>query len=224
MNAENSIYEKQGFGTAMAPVPPFGLLIVDFINGFTDPESFGGGNIAPAVERTRGLLSEARARKWPVVHTRVVYQDDGADANIFALKVPTILTLREKAHGSQIVPHLQPVEGELVIRKVHPSAFFGTSLAGWFSQRGVQSVLVTGCTTSGCVRASVVDAMCHGFRPVVVTDCVGDRSLQAHEANLFDMDQKYATLMTRDTALEVTARATRDATWQSAWTSGAAIR
>jgi maleamate amidohydrolase len=224
VNADNCVYQKQGFGSAMAPKPPFGLLIVDFINGFTDPESFGGGNIATAVERTQGLLAEARVRKWPIVHTRVVYQDDGADANIFALKVPTILTLREKAHGSQIVPQLQPVEGELVIRKIHPSAFFGTSLAGWFSQRGVQSVLVTGCTTSGCVRASVVDAMCHGFRPVVVTDCVGDRSLQAHEANLFDMDQKYATLMTRDTALDVTAQAIKDAACQAAWTSGAAVR
>jgi maleamate amidohydrolase len=72
------------------------------------------------------------------------------------------------------------------------------------SQRGVQTLLIAGCTTSGCVRASVVDAMCHGFRPLVVTDCVGDRSLQAHEANLFDMEQKYATLMPRDAALQAT--------------------
>lgn len=224
MSADNSIYKKQGFGTAMAPVPPFGLLIVDFVNGFTDPESFGGGNIAAAVDRTQGLLLEARARKWPVAHTRVVYQDDGADANIFALKVPSILTLREDAHASQIVPQLQPVEGELVIRKIHPSAFFGTSLAGWFSQRGVRSVLVTGCTTSGCVRASVVDAMCHGFRPVVVTDCVGDRSLSAHEANLFDMEQKYATLLTRDNLLDIASQPSSEDSWLSAWTSGAAIR
>ena len=205
MSADTSVYQKQGFGTTMAPKAPFGLLIVDFIHGFTDPDSFGGGNIDAAVERTRGLLAEARARKWPIVHTRVVYQDDGTDATVFALKVPTILSLREEARASQIVPQLQPMAGELVIRKIHPSAFFGTSLAGWFMQRGVQTVLVAGCTTSGCIRASVVDAMCHGFRPLVVTDCVGDRSLQAHQANLFDMDQKYAILMDRDRALEVTA-------------------
>jgi len=203
--SDRDIYQKQGFGTTMPPKAPYALLIVDFINGFADPGSFGGGNIESAIEITRGLLAEARARQWPVVHTRVVYQDDGADANIFALKVPTILSLREDAEGSQIVPQLQPISGELVVRKTNPSAFFGTSLAGWLSLRSVRTLLVAGCTTSGCVRASVVDAMCHGFRPLVVTDCVGDRSLQAHEANLFDMNQKYAALMSRDVALEATA-------------------
>lgn len=204
MNTEQGIYRKQGFGASMAPQAPYGLLIVDFVNGFADPESFGGGNIGPAIERTRGLLAEARRRKWPVAHTRIVFQDDGADANVFTLKVPTLLDLHEHSPGSQIVPQLQPAGGELVVRKTHPSGFFGTQLASWLSHRGVQTLLVAGCTTSGCVRASVVDAMCHGFRPLVVTDCVGDRSLQAHDANLFDMDQKYATLMTRDAALEAT--------------------
>ncbi|VTU23019.1 Maleamate amidohydrolase [Variovorax sp. PBS-H4] len=205
MSTAPDVYQKQGFGHAVAPKAPYGLLIIDFVNGFADPLTFGGGNIDPAIECTRGLLAAARTRKWPIAHTRVVYQDDGADANIFALKVPPILALREDAPQSQIVPQLQPDSGELVLRKIHPSAFFGTSLAGWLSQRGVQTLLIAGCTTSGCVRASVVDAMCHGFRPLVVTDCVGDRSLPAHEANLFDMNQKYATLMPRDVALEATA-------------------
>ncbi|MBD9667287.1 maleamate amidohydrolase [Variovorax beijingensis] len=207
MSFDQDIYQKQGFGNAVAPVAPYGLLIIDFINGFADPLTFGGGNIAGAIECTRGLLAQARQRQWPVVHTRVVYQDDGADANIFALKVPPILALREDASESQIVPQLQPVAGELVLRKTSPSAFFGTSLAAWLSLRGTRTLLIAGCTTSGCVRASVVDAMCHGFRPLVVTDCVGDRSLQAHDANLFDMNQKYATLMARDVALEATTRA-----------------
>lgn len=202
---DRSVYQRQGFGTALAPKPPYGLLIIDFVNGFADPDSFGGGNIASAIAHTRGLLAQARARQWPVAHTRVVYQDDGTDANIFALKVPTILALREQAPASQFVPQLQPTAGELVVRKSHPSAFFGTSLAGWLTQRGVQTLLIAGCTTSGCVRASVVDAMCHGFRPLVVTDCVGDRSPQAHEANLFDMEQKYAITLPRDAALEATA-------------------
>lgn len=210
MSAEPDVYQRQGFGHAVAPKAPYALLIIDFVNGFADPLTFGGGNITPAVECTRGLLDAARERGWSVVHTRVVYQDDGADANIFALKVPPILALREDAPQSQIVPQLQPINGELVLRKIHPSAFFGTSLASWLSQRGVQTLLIAGCTTSGCVRASVVDAMCHGFRPLVVTDCVGDRSLQAHEANLFDMEQKYATLMPRDAALQATEAAHSD--------------
>ena len=205
MSADDNVYKRQGFGTNMLPKAPYGLLVIDFVNGFADPGSFGGGNIAEAIHCTRGLLNEARARKWPVVHTRVVYQDDGADANIFALKVPAIVSLREDAPASQIVPELQPIDGELVIRKTYPSAFFGMTLASWLTQRGVQTLLIAGCTTSGCVRASVVDALCNGFRPFVITDCVGDRSLPAHEANLFDMNQKYATLMSRDEALEATA-------------------
>jgi maleamate amidohydrolase len=205
---DEGVYKQQGFGASMEPKAPYGLLIVDFVNGFADPGSFGGGNIGPAIECTRGLLAEARARQWPIAHTRIVYQDDGADANIFTLKVPTLLALHEDSPGSQIVAQLQPQAGELVVRKTNPSGFFGTHLASWLANRGVQTLLVAGCTTSGCVRASVVDAMCHGFRPLVVTDCVGDRSLPAHEANLFDMDQKYATLMTRDAALEATTRST----------------
>ncbi|WP_110958407.1 isochorismatase family protein [Acidovorax sp. ST3] len=205
MSSDQDIYQRQGFGNELAPKAPFGLLIVDFVNGFADPRTFGGGNIGPAIECTRGLLSAARNRNWPVVHTRVVYQDDGTDATIMALKVPSLLALREQAPESQIVSQLEPIGGEYVLRKTNPSAFFGTPLAAWLSQRGVQTLLIAGCTTSGCVRASVVDAMCHGFRPLVVTDCVGDRSLHAHDANLFDMNQKYATLMPRDKALEATA-------------------
>ncbi len=203
--SEVEVYARQGFGAAMAPRAPYGLLIVDFVNGFADPAQFGGGNIPAAIEQTRTLLATARARKWPVAHSRIVYQDDDADDNIFSLKVPTMITLKEDLPSSQIVDVLQPVPGELVVRKNVPSAFFGTSLAPWLTQRGVQTLLVAGAVTSGCVRASVVDAMCWGFRPLVVTDCVGDRALGPHEANLFDMGQKYAILMDRDSALQASA-------------------
>ncbi len=203
--SEVEVYARQGFGAAMAPKAPFGLLIVDFVNGFADPAQFGGGNIPAAIERTRTLLVTARARKWPVAHSRIVYQDDDADHNIFSLKVPTMITLKEDLPSSQIVDVLRPAPGELVVRKNVPSAFFGTTLAPWLTQRGVQTLLVAGAVTSGCVRASVVDAMCWGFRPLVVTDCVGDRAIGPHEANLFDMGQKYAILMDRDSALQACA-------------------
>src|SRR3546814_410798 len=104
-------------------------------------------------------------------------------------------TLVERGEASQVVPELAPKTGEMVVRKTLPSGFFGTNLAAWLTQRSVQTLLVAGCTTSGCVRASVVDAMSYGFRPVVLTDCVGDRAKGPHEANLFDMQQKYAGLM-----------------------------
>jgi maleamate amidohydrolase len=109
-----------------------------------------------------------------------------------------MLTLKEDAHNSAIVPQLAPRAGELVVRKNVPSAFFGTSLAPWLTAKGVKTLLVAGCVTSGCVRASAVDAMCWGFRPVVLADCVGDRALEPHRASLFDMEQKYADVVTSD--------------------------
>lgn len=202
---EGGVYARQGFGAAMAPVAPYGLLIIDFVNGFADPARFGGGNIPAAIERTRGLLAAARERGWPVAHSRIVYADDDADGNVFSLKVPGMLTLKEADPASAIVAELAPARGELVVRKTVPSAFFETGLAPWLTQRGVRTLLVAGCVTSGCVRASVVDAMCWGFRPLVVSDCVGDRAIAPHEANLFDMQQKYAILMARDEALSATA-------------------
>ena len=200
-----SAYARQGFGTSLPLKAPFGLLLIDFVNGFADPAVFGGGNIPEAIAQTQQLLAHARERGWPVAHSRIVFSDDDADHNIFCLKVPGMLTLKEDSHHSAIVPELAPAAGEYVVRKSTPSAFFGTMLAPWLAQRGVQTLLVAGCVTSGCVRASVCDAMCHGFRPLVLSDCVGDRAIAPHDANLFDMAQKYAAVMPRDEALKAVA-------------------
>jgi maleamate amidohydrolase len=205
MQEEVQTYQRQGFGSDLELIPPYGLLIVDFVNGFANPEVFGGGNIAQAIANTKPLLNEARKRKWPIAHTRIVFSDTGADANIFTMKVPGMLRLKEGDHNSAIVEELSPLDNELVVRKTVPSAFFGTSLAAWLTQHGVKTLVVAGCVTSGCVRASVVDAMSLGFRPLVLSDCVGDRALSPHDANLFDMRQKYAAVMTRDEALAAIA-------------------
>ncbi|OZI18583.1 N-carbamoylsarcosine amidase [Bordetella genomosp. 9] len=205
MESKEQTYQRQGFGAALQPRPPYGLLIVDLVNGFADPAVFGGGNIPQAIANTVPLLEHARRQGWAIAHTRIVYADDGADANVFSIKVPGMLTLKEHDPRSAIVPELAPRNGELVVRKTVPSAFFGTGLSAWLAQRGVQTLLVAGAVTSGCVRASVVDAMQYGFRPLVVADCVGDRALGPHDANLFDMEQKYATVMTRDQALAAIA-------------------
>ena len=207
MHKEAATYERQGFGRQMEAKPPFGLLIVDFVNSFADPEMFGGGNIGPAIARTVELLAHAREQGWPVAHSRIVFADDDGDRNVFALKVPGMATLKEDSPGSAIVPELAPARGELVVRKTVPSAFFGTMLAPWLTQHGVQTLLVAGAVTSGCVRASVVDAMSWGFRPLVVSDCVGDRAIGPHEASLFDMGQKYATVAPLDEALALTGQA-----------------
>ena len=205
MRREVETYRRQGFGASLELGPPYGLLIVDFVNGFADPAIFGGGNIAAAIESTKGLLAHARRHQWVIAHSRIVFADDGSDHNIFSLKVPGMLTLKEDSPASAIVSELAPAPGELVVRKQVPSAFLGTGLAAWLTQRSVRTLVVAGAVTSGCVRASVVDAMSLGFRPLVVSDCVGDRAIGPHDSNLFDMEQKYATVATLRETLGVTS-------------------
>ena len=194
MSADD-VYAKQGFGHTVPVTGPVGLLIVDFVNGFADPAQFGGGNIPQAIEATIPVLKLFRDRKLPIAHTRIVFADDGSDATVFAQKVPTMLNLTERNPASAIVDVLAPLPGEMVVRKTQPSGFAGTGLAGWLSQKGVRSIVICGCVTSGCVRASVLDAMQLGFLPIVPTDCVGDRARGPHEANLFDIGQKYGNLV-----------------------------
>lgn len=189
------IYEKQSFGHRIGFGHRSALLIVDFTVGFNDPALFGGGNIDPAIRRTVDLLAFFRERRLPVAFTRVVYADDGSDAGVFGVKVPSLRILTESHPAGQIVTQLEPRKHEYIVKKQHASAFFGTSLAPWLVHQGADTVVVAGCTTSGCVRASVVDASAHNFRPVVARDCVGDRALGPHAANLFDMGQKYADVL-----------------------------
>ena len=198
MMNEVDIYERQGFGNQSGFGKQPALLIVDFVNAFANPDEFGGGNIGEAISKTKVLLTKSRLAEIPIAFTRVIYAEDGSDAGVFCLKAPGLLKLTEVSHGGQVVDDLAPGVGEYIVRKTQPSAFFGTSLASWLHARLVDTLLVTGCTTSGCIRASVVDAMSYNFRTVVVTDCVGDRAIAPHDANLFDMEQKYADLMTSE--------------------------
>jgi maleamate amidohydrolase len=200
MNASSDldIYKRQNFGNRIGFGKRTALVIVDFTVGCTDPAMLGGGNVHAAMKRTIGLLEYFRASKRPVAHTRVVYADDGSDAGIFALKLPPVTALTESNPAGQIVPELRPAAGELVVRKQQPSAFYDTNLAAWLIQRSVDTLVVAGCTTSGCVRATVVDAISKNYRPIVARDCVGDRAMAPHEANLFDMEQKYADVLDRD--------------------------
>jgi maleamate amidohydrolase len=193
-HAEWEIYRRQGFGNPSGLGDRPALVIVDFVNGFADPAAFGGGNIRAAIAETEGLLGLARSMKWPIAFTRVVFADD-ASANVFWRKVPSLLSLTEANPLSAVVPELAPLPDELVLRKRLPSAFAGTDLAAWLARRKVDTVIVAGATTSGCVRATVVDAMGSGFLVVVAADCVGDRAEAPHQASLFDMAQKYADLM-----------------------------
>jgi maleamate amidohydrolase len=200
MNTEE-IYQSQGFGHTTGIGQRCCLLMVDFVNSFVDPQQLGGPAIQDAVLATVPLLKAFRTWGLPVVHTRVVFEADGSDRNLFATRVKALQALTEHAAGSQIVPELAPLASEWVVRKQGASAFFNTALADWLHFHHVDTLVVAGCTTSGCVRATVVDAVQHNFRSVVISDCVGDRALAPHEANLFDMRQKYADIMTRDELL-----------------------
>jgi len=204
--SELEIYRRQNMGNRIGVGRRMALLIVDFTVGFSDPALFGGGNIDAAIRRTVGLVEAFRAARLPIAYTRIVYAADGSDSGVFCMKAPGLRKLTEDAPAGQIVPELAPRDGELIVRKTQASAFFGTGLAGWLVAQGADTVVVSGCTTSGCVRASVVDAVAYNFRPIVVRDCVGDRALAPHEANLFDMEQKYADVMDRDELVRLCTR------------------
>ncbi len=194
--AEDEVYGRQGFGQQTGFGRRPALLVIDFVNGFHDPDILGGGNIAEAVAATVPLLDCFRRLTLPVIFTRIVYAEDGSDASLWCRKVPRLRDLTEHAHASQVVDALAPRAGEFVLRKTQASAFFATPLAAWATARSIDTLVVAGCTTSGCVRASVVDAMSLNYRTVIPVDCVGDRALGPHDANLFDMGQKYSDLST----------------------------
>jgi len=191
----DEIYRTQQFGQKIGLGKRPALLVVDFVNGFADPQLLGGGNIRDAIGATVPLLGFFRERKLPVIFTRIVYAEDGSDAGIWCEKAPRLRLLTETADASQVVCELAPRAGELVVRKTQASAFFGTHLGSVLTSRSIDTLVVVGCTTSGCVRASVVDAMSMNFRTLVASDAVGDRAMGPHKANLFDMGQKYADLL-----------------------------
>jgi maleamate amidohydrolase len=146
-----------------------------------------------AVDRIVELLEEFRAAGWPVLYPHVAPKES-YDAGRLGAKVPGIMSI--PAHGYDFVKEVAPVEGDILLPKRHPSAFFGTPLASYLIDAGADSLVITGCTTSGCVRSSVADAFSYNFKVAVPADAVYDRSPVVHEANLFDMAQKYADVTT----------------------------
>jgi maleamate amidohydrolase len=187
---------RAGFGRRPA------LIVVDVNLAFTDPRSplaCDLGDVVAAIER---LLDETRVAGLPVVFTTVAY-DDAAKrtAAPFIDKVPALLTLEAGSRWVEIDPRVSPRPGEPVLNKLFASAFFGTPLASFLAAAGCDSLVVTGASTSGCVRATVVDALQHGYRPVVPREAVGDRNPAAHDANLYDMDAKYADVVSLDETL-----------------------
>jgi nicotinamidase-related amidase len=196
-----AFYKRRGFaGRVGFGVRP-ALLVVDFINAFTGPGSPLASNLDAEVEATRQLLASARDRNIPVAFTTVEYDDGFRDAGVFIKKVPSLSVLRKGSPLVEVDQRLAPRANEHLIVKKYASAFFGTPLASTLTAAGVDTLIITGCTTSGCVRASAVDACQHGFLAIVVRECVGDRAPEPHEANLFDIDAKYGDVVTLEETL-----------------------
>lgn len=187
-----SVYEKQHFGKPLGFGRQPALLIIDFQVGFAKPDVLGGFNINESIARTAELLRSARAHNVPVCHVRFASEAKGEDIGTFAVKVPALQALAPDSADAQFVESVAPIDGEYVSIKRHSSAFFGTNLASWLISRGVDTLFITGCTTSGCVRGSVVDAFAYNFKCTVPIECVYDRSATSHAVNLFDMAAKYA--------------------------------
>jgi nicotinamidase-related amidase len=172
------------------------LVVVDMSVGFTDPESPLACDLEEVVDAVELLLAAARRAGVPVVYTTVAYDEEGRRrAAVFIEKVPALLTLAAGSRWVEIDPRIAPEPGEPVLRKLHASAFFETELAGLLAASGCGSVIVAGASTSGCVRATAVDALQHGYRTVVPREAVGDRNADAHEANLYDIDAKYGDVV-----------------------------
>ena len=171
------------------------LLIVDFVMAYLDPASPLYAGVEGALASNERLLAAARAARIPVFFTNVVYQADGADGGLFYKKIPSLQVFLEGSPLGAFPPSLQPVDGERVISKQFASAFFGTSLAETLSEEGIDTLLITGLSTSGCVRATALDALQSGFAPFVVREACGDRHPAPHEANLFDLQAKYAEVV-----------------------------
>lgn len=190
-------YARGGFTQQLAPGARPALLVIDFVKAYLLPGYPLYAGVESAHAAAVRLLGAARAAGIPVLHTNVEYQPGGRNGGIFFRKVPALRCFEAGAHpeAAAFGEGLEPLPGETVVTKQYASAFFGTSLASTLTSLGVDTVLISGVSTSGCIRASAVDCCQHGFVPVVVREAVGDRAPGPHEANLFDLQAKYAEVM-----------------------------
>jgi maleamate amidohydrolase len=188
---------RGGFGRRPA------LIVVDMTLGFTDPDSPLACDLEDTVANIGRLLDAARSAEIPVVFTTIAYREsDKLTAAAFIDKVPALLTLEAGSRWGEVDPRIAPRETEPILNKLFASAFYGTGLPSLLAAAGVDSLIVTGASTSGCVRATAVDALQYGYRPVVPHEAVGDRNEKAHEANLYDIDAKYGDVVPVGEVLE----------------------
>jgi maleamate amidohydrolase len=196
------VYDERGFGGRQGPGRRPAVVVVDFIEGFTNPESRLACDTADAVAATRSLLDAAREAQVPVFFTTVAYDDDDLErAANFVAKAPALATLRPGSRWVEVDARLGRRADEPVLVKLFASAFFGTELDELLRRADCDTVIVTGASTSGCVRATAVDALQYGYRVLVPREAVADRAVDAHNASLLDIDAKYGDVVSIEDAI-----------------------
>lgn len=199
--AAKAVYAKAGLGQAVTLGDRPAVLVIDFSCGFTDPECPLGSDLTSQVAATKRLLDAARAKELPVIFTTIGFDASLKDGGLWMQKVPALAVLQLGGHWMDIDPRLEPRADETVIVKKGASGFFGTNLASVLVSQGVDSVILCGATTSGCIRATAVDLLQYGWPTLVPRECVGDRARAPHDANLFDIQAKYADVVSVEDAL-----------------------
>jgi nicotinamidase-related amidase len=201
--SDAEFFKERGFGLTMGFGERPALLVVDLVKAFTDASRMLGANLDSQIAGTQPLLEVAHARSIPVIFSTVRYDEaDLRDAGIWVLKQKGSVTLARDTDGHEIDPRLDFRPSDSLLLKKYASCFFGTDLVPRLTSRRVDTLIIVGCTTSGCVRASAVDALQNGFRPMIVREAVGDRSAAAHEQSLFDLNAKYADVVSLDETLQ----------------------
>lgn len=199
---DEDFFRARGFGQRIGFGVKPAILVVDIVKAFTDPDRLLGANLDSQIEATNRLLDVAHGRAVPVIFSTVTYEDSNfKDAGVWALKQKGVSTLLAGTDGPELDPRLDCRKGDAILYKKYASCFFGTDLVPRLLAFQVDTLIITGCTTSGCVRASAVDSCQTGFRPMVVREAVGDRSRLAHDQSLFDLDAKYADVVTTNDTL-----------------------
>lgn len=193
---------SEGFDGTLVPGAVPAVVSVDLMRAYFDPQSPLCLPEKQFLDTAAQILESARANGVPVLHTRVSYGPEGADGGVFIHKIPALRLLIGDSELGQIMPEVAPLDGETVLVKQYASAFFGTDLAQLLHTWGVDTVVIVGTSTSGCIRASAVDAMQHGFIPIVVADAVGDRDETVHGGSLYDLQAKYAEIWQSPAVLE----------------------
>ena len=191
----NEDYSEAGFGGSIGFGKRPALVIIDFVQAYLDKSSPLYAGVEDTLTSAVELLSAAREAAIPILHTNVSFTPGGIDGGVFFRKVKALRCFEAGSPLGAFGPGLEPVAGEPIITKQYASAFFGTSLGSTLTALGVDTLLIAGLSTSGCIRASAVDAVQHGFIPIVVKEAVGDRDEAPHEANLFDLQAKYADVV-----------------------------